>query len=179
MSYVFIVNQNVKSQHFLSVCPSDVKSQARIIQMSPMIQRQMPFVQECPCVIYAPGTRQQQVLQGDQVFQWISQSASKIASASSSSSPSASSSFTEPSDSLQGYDVTMNGNTFAFLSSDGNSTFMDSHGMGRCSELSIEATSSSAAGSGNGLSSGRVSKNNDIMEKFEAMKSQYNQFSSK
>ena len=72
---------------------------------------------------------------------------------------------------------------FGFLSESGTETFMDDHGMSRCSAFDGKSTGAGSAGSAgsagagsstsNGLSSGRVSKNDDIMEKFEAMKQNY------
>jgi hypothetical protein len=180
MSLVILVDSKVKSQHFLSVCPSTIKSQSRIIQWSPAIQQRMPFVRECPCLIFSPGSPQQKVIQGDHAFVWITQQASRMASSVSSSSSSSSSS-TIPSDSVQGYDVTMTGNMFGFISDSGTETFMDDHGMSRCSAFDGKSSGSGAggasgasgAGGAGGLSSGRVSKNDDIMEKFEAMKQNY------
>lgn len=176
MSFVILIDQNVKSKHFLSVCPSSIQNRARIIPVNAAIMRKMPFLREFPVIIFQAGTPQQVVYQGDQVFQWMSQTMKQQSGGQTSTSSSASSQgHTVPADSIQGYDVTTTSNSFAFLSDDGKSTFMGDHGMLRCSAIDATcgpvsfpaSSSSSSASKGQDL---RSSKNQDIMERFEQLR---------
>lgn len=181
MSVVILIDQNVKSKHFLSICPSTVQSKARIIPVNAAIMRKMPFLREFPAMIFHAGTPQQFVYQGDQVFQWLAQTMKQgqggqggQGTLGGQGHSQGSIQGTVPSDSIQGYDVTMSGNSFAFLSDDGHSTFMADHGMLRCSSIDMSPRSiSNSASSSTSASSGqevRSSRNQDIMERFEQLR---------
>lgn len=166
---VILVDQQVRSEHFLSVCPPTIKSNARILRYSAALQQRMPFVRELPVIILNVGTQQQTVYQGDRAFQWMSKASTSSSSSSTSSSSSLSGS-TRPSDTVEGYDVTYSGNGFAFLDAAGG-TFMDAHGSSRYSEINggPSATASSSSGGKSGMAT--RNKNDDLMEKFEQMRS--------
>ena len=144
--------EHVKCNHFEKMNTLKVRK----LLHTKELQQKLRY-SELPVLILHPSTPQQQLLQGDQCFQFLQYEEKQQMKTKPQTKPAAS------VDTLLGYDINVPSDDFAFLDDDGHSTFMGD----QLSNLgAVQSVTQSIPVSGRGKSAG-------MMERFDELKQEY------